>query len=133
MIKKFLYFFNKHQKRSLSFLFVFMLVATILEMLGLGFIFSIVGSLGSTNENNLLVNKLNAFFELEGQEIILYLLSKCSILITDSGGLQKEAYWSNKLCFTLRNSTEWIETVESGWNTLIDVNVESLKLAYDNL
>ena len=63
----------------------------------------------------------------------LYLLSKCSILITDSGGLQKEAYWSNKHCFTLRNSTEWIETVESGWNTLIDINIESLKLEYDNL
>jgi len=74
MIKKFLYFFNKHQKRSLSFLFVFMFMATILEMLGLAFIFSIVGSLGSENENNLLVNKLSNFFELERSEILLFLL-----------------------------------------------------------
>ena len=75
MIKKLLYFFNKHQKKSLLLLFVFMFISTILETAGLGFIFSIVGVLSPTNtKSNLFVNKLNTFFELDKGEIVLYLL-----------------------------------------------------------
>ncbi|MBA3872711.1 MAG: UDP-N-acetylglucosamine 2-epimerase, partial [Anaerolineae bacterium] len=48
------------------------------------------------------------------------LLDACTIVITDSGGLQKEAYMMKRPGVTVRDTTEWIETVTSGWNRLTE-------------
>lgn len=52
---------------------------------------------------------------------MLWLLSKCSLVLTDSGGLQKEAYFSQKPCITLRDQTEWVELVNRGVNVLYKI------------
>lgn len=59
---------------------------------------------------------------------MLDLLDSCSHVITDSGGLQKEAYWAQRPCITLRDETEWVETLEGRWNVLASLDEDVLDL-----
>ena len=57
------------------------------------------------------------------------LASQARVIVTDSGGLQKEAYWYGVPCVTARPSTEWVDTVEQGANILVDDDPERLVAA----
>jgi UDP-GlcNAc3NAcA epimerase len=50
---------------------------------------------------------------------MIELLKNCSMVLTDSGGLQKEAFFFHKTCLTLRDQTEWVELIEAGVNQLV--------------
>ena len=51
------------------------------------------------------------------------------MVATDSGGLQKEAYFFAVPCVTMRDTSEWVETIESGWNVLVGTDREALAAA----
>lgn len=64
---------------------------------------------------------------------IIQLEKKSDLIITDSGGVQKEAYFFSKPCIVLRNETEWVEIIEAGTASLVDSDPVKLKEAFENL
>jgi UDP-GlcNAc3NAcA epimerase len=78
--------------------------------------------------------------EVTGENILLtepvsylnmvYLLERCRLVLTDSGGLQKEAYFFKKPCVTLRDETEWVELVDNGFNYVAGTGVENIYAAF---
>jgi len=77
---------------------------------------NIIKSRNITIPNNIKIIEPLGYMEL------LNLASASEFIITDSGGLQKEAMWLKKYCITIREETEWIETINQGVNQLIGLN-----------
>ena len=64
-----------------------------------------------------------------GYKDMLRLEAECDAVLTDSGGVQKEAYFFGKPCITMRDQTEWVETVETGWNKLTGAESDKISSA----
>lgn len=78
----------------------------------------VIASMGHHDFKNI------SYIAPQGYLDFLALLQGARMVITDSGGIQKEAYILEKSCVTLRPETEWAETVSSGWNMLLPVESE---------
>ena len=81
---------------------------------------------------NFNLNKLSLISPVSYFEMI-WLIQNCEILITDSGGLQKEAFFLNKICLTLRNVTEWIELIKLGVNFLAGTKKNKILKTYEKI
>lgn len=85
------------------------------------------------DKNNLQYNKeVVKIIEPIGYLEMVYLLQNCKIVMTDSGGLQKEAFFFKKPCITLRDETEWVELVQNGYNTIVGADYGKIVSAFEN-
>jgi len=83
-------------------------------------------------QNLVLGSHVNIIEPVGYLEMIAY-EEACSAVLTDSGGVQKEAFFFKKPCITMRDSTEWVELVNFGWNTLTGSNTDKIINAVKNL
>ena len=75
---------------------------------------------GLTLSENIMVTQPLGYLEM------LMLEKNACKIVTDSGGVQKEAYFAGKPCITMRDETEWVETVKVGWNTIVGSNKDKI-------
>lgn len=98
-------------------------ILTKLSKIGGQIIFPVHPRTRKVIDDNQLVIPENVFLSEPVGYLDFIKLESCSIkIITDSGGIQKEAYILKKPCITIRPETEWVETVNEGWNILVDVD-----------
>lgn len=77
--------------------------------------------------NGIIVMEPQAYLEMQRLQMSAH------TIFTDSGGIQKEAYFHQVPCITLRDETEWIETIEAGWNQLVGSNSNKILNAWKNV
>lgn len=81
-------------------------------------------------QNNIEINF--TLIEPVGYLEMIWLIDHCDLVMTDSGGLQKEAFFFEKPCITLRDETEWVELVENDFNVLVGADKDLIENNYKN-
>lgn len=81
------------------------------------------------DELSLVVSPNVRVLEPLGYLDMISVLAAAGCLLTDSGGMQKEAYYLGVPCVTMRDETEWVETVETGWNALVGADADRIVAA----
>ncbi len=86
-------------------------------------------------DNNSMLDQLSHIQIIEPQPYFAFirLQRNASAIFTDSGGLQKEAYFNRVPCITLRDETEWKETVDLGWNDIVGADYDRIIEAWTNI
>ena len=84
------------------------------------------------NEYNLNVGDNIKIIDPVGYLEMISLQENACKIVTDSGGVQKEAYFLKKPCITMRDETEWIETVQNGWNIIVGSDSSKILDAIEN-
>lgn len=84
------------------------------------------------SEYNLHVGDNIKIIDPVGYLEMLALQENSAKIVTDSGGVQKEAYFLKKPCITMRDETEWVETVNNGWNVIVGSDSNKIKNAIEN-
>ena len=84
------------------------------------------------NEYNLHIGDNIQIIDPVGYLEMLSLQENSAKIVTDSGGVQKEAYFLKKPCITMRDETEWVETVNNGWNIIVGSDSDKIKDAIEN-
>ena len=84
----------------------------------------IVESLVELNTENLTIIEPVGYLEM------VWLIDNCDMVMTDSGGLQKEAFFFEDPCITLRDETEWVELIDRGYNVLVGASKEKILVTH---
>lgn len=84
------------------------------------------------SDYNLTFNKNIIIIDAIGYLEMLQLEDNSSKIVTDSGGVQKEAYFMKKPCITMRDETEWVETVSEGWNVIVGTDKNKILKALNS-
>jgi UDP-GlcNAc3NAcA epimerase len=78
------------------------------------------------DESNLILIDPVGYLEM------VYLIENSTLIMTDSGGLQKEAFFFGKRCITMRDETEWVELIEGGYNVTVGANKDKIVTEFNN-
>ena len=90
-------------------------------------------TLNIIKKNNLQIDESKIkLIEPVGYLEMVYMLQNCKMVMSDSGGLQKEAFFFEKPCVTLRDETEWVELVSNGFNTIVGADKNKIIAAFNN-
>ena len=126
------YFFTLHRQENTDDIKKLSKIFKMLGLVKLKIIFPIHPRTKKIIKHNLIkIPKNVIIIEPVGYLESLTLQKNAQIVITDSGGMQKEASFLGVPCITLRDETEWIETIQKGYNTLVGANFKKFKMALE--